>query len=591
MQTKFNFVSIFVILTLILAGCASQQESITPTPSPPPTNTPTPLPTSTPTIPPTPQPTAVGGSNGSIVIDDYDGNFFVVDLNTGERKTLISQSQLESLLPPNRSGDSYDYAGDYVAPPQISLSPDLTKVYVSICANLDNKFRCIPDDFIYDIETQSLTKLDKPAGEYGVYWQWSSDGSKLAGEGWRWQFGQYGQEYASTAFYVINSDGSNLKAIAPKTTWDMKLAWNPNGKIVYPLTFASNLQAVNVDTGESVDVTIEELKVDDKIDCLTFSNNGEKVAFAVTRDTQKGYYWIYTANSDFTNISLISEFDTDSHYGCGITLSPDNKFILIGYSYRYISGGAEWSSLSILLNVEMNSEVNFPQADFCGWTPDGSLVYLKEWEAKIFDLSTSKEFNLPQSIKKCPIQWLQRDLSFQLSAEMSTLNACHPGDIIKDEIDVLEISPYFDIQEVSSSLDGETLTVTFYLKSVNDDLSVYMNTGRNNYLNGWRVKIDVDNNILSGDNEGFEYRFNVIAWNGSDGNTPSLSGDLEKYSPNNDSYTKAGRIEVILDSKNKIITFVGKIPEITPDARLAFESSKIDLVDSIGLATVDEICK
>lgn len=579
---KTNLISIFVILNLILAGCASQQESVTPTPTLPPTKTPPPLPTSTPTISPTPQPTAIGGSNGSVLIDDYDGNFFVVDLSTGERKVLISQSQLEPLLPPNRSGDSYDYAGDYVAPPQISLSPDLTKAYVSICANLDNRFRCIFEDFIYDIETQSLTKIDKPVGEYGVYWQWSPQGSKLAGAGWRWQLGQYGQEYALTSFYVIDNDGENLKSLTPVTNWHYTLAWSPDEQIVYPLTFASNFKRVYVDGSKVEDVLPEDLRPDDYIECLDFSNDNEKVAFAVTRETQKGYYWVYIANSDFTNASLISEFDTDSHYGCGITLSPDNKFILLDYIGRYTgNGGSEGSSLNILLNVETLSEVDIPQAEICGLSPDGNLAIV-EGVLQVINLSTSKQLKLGGN--KCPIRWLEEDLSFEIpeNLSISKSNFCRPGDAITDEEDK-SISPYFDILEVSSSLEGKNLSVTFTLRLLSEDISVYSDPAERS-LNGWIVGIDGDNNTFTGDYEGVEYELAARIFPDS---IPNIEADLWKYNASDNSSSTVGSAQYSFDISTNTITITGFVPQITQDSRLIFSSYR----GFNGEREWDEVCE
>ncbi len=298
------------------------------------------------------------------------------------------------------------------------MSPDLTKAYTYVCADLDKRSLCIYESYIYDIEKKTVTRLDTPPSENGVTWQWSPGGAKLVGAGWISKIvGTAVNVIAreSTSFYSVNVDGTNLTTLTPVINENSRFVWRPDGQIIYPLSALSNFQAVYVNSSKIEDVSIDGLKADDRIDCLAFSPDGERVSFAINRDIQKDHYSLYTANADFTKPALISEFDTDSRYGCQIEWSDDQRFIHLGYDFKYYPLGGAPDPLDFVFNIETQTSVELPESSaICGWSLDSNVVYETHAEIRIHNLINSNEVNLPTPINKCPLKWMEGDLPFKL---------------------------------------------------------------------------------------------------------------------------------------------------------------------------------
>lgn len=599
------------IIVLVLTACVSQQGTTAPEIAASPTSTPAPSSTSTPTVSPSPQPTKIGGSSGLIISDItglYIGRYYgVFNVESGEEKILISEGELKALLPEDRFTESVYFSRDYEPTLEMYLSPDLRKIYTFVCVKLDARHRCLYEYYIYNIQEKTLVQLQVPADLTGVDWQWSPDSARLVGAGWAYDGNYLSRRY--TMFYVINNDGTNIKPLIPVTNFDTNFAWNWDGNSFYPLTYYANFQAVDLENAGVENIAINGLKTDDIIECLAFSPDNEKVIFAVIRETQEGYYWLYSANSDFSNATLVSEFDTQLRAGCELIWSPDGEFIRINLPYQAIPGGSKYEPLDMVFDAQSWASVEIPKdprtfeewsksGDFenpytfiCGWAPDGGLVYSKE-TVNILNLSNSTEGRL--KVPSCPNLWLQEELPYELADGYSIPDACHPGDGIVDEPDVTPILSYFDIQEITSSLEGEILTVEIKLKTISDNLSVYMNND-SDVLNGWDVEIDLDNNVLSGDySSGMEYNFNVVVWNGSDGKSPEVKGTLEKHyasGPDFVEYGRAGKIEVELIPETQTIKLTGKVPGITENSRLVFRSKIIEIRQGNYFMTSDEVCK
>ncbi|MBN8656491.1 MAG: hypothetical protein J0M11_12190 [Anaerolineae bacterium] len=601
------------IIVFVLTACVSQQEMTAPEIVASPTSTLAPSPTSTPTVSLSPQPTKVGGSSG-LIISDREGGMGryigVSNVESGEEKILISEEELRDLLPEDRFTDSVHFSEDYEPTLEMYLSPDLRKIYTFVCVKLDARLRCLYEYYIYDIQKKTLVQLQVPADLIGVEWEWSPDSVRLVGAGWMYDtMNILGRRY--TMFYVINNDGTNIKPLIPVSSFfGTNFAWNWDGNSFYPLTYYTNFQAVDLENAGVENIAINGLKTDDIIECLAFSPANEKVVFAVIRETQEGYYWLYSANSDFSNATLVSEFGTQLRFGCELTWSPNGEFIRLNLPYQASEYESLYEPLDMVFDVQSWTSVEIPKdprtyhewkksGDFenpyifiCGWAPDGGLVYSKE-TVNILNLSNSAEVVLEELVG-CPKLWLQEELPYELAEGYSILDACHPGDGIVDEPDATPFLSYFDIQEINSSLEGEILTVEIKLKAISDDLSVYMNTD-SDFLNGWDVEIDLDNNVLSGAYfSGMEYVFSVYVWNGSDGKSPEVKGILKKHIASGQDfleYSRAGKIEVELIPETQTIKLTGKVPGITENSRLVFRSKIIEIRGDFPFITGDEICK
>lgn len=415
MPSHYKLVFTLVILHWMLAGCAPRQINLTATPDSPPTDPTTPAPTSTLTSTPTLVPTAVGGANGAVVYDD-DENIVIFDLSTQERKVIVSRSELETLLPQDRSDESWG-GGGHKRPLDITLSPDTTKAYIPICADLDERALCIYEGYVYHIEDKTVTKLERQPDEYTVGWQWSPDGSKLVGAGGITKIiGTAVNVFETrlTFFYAINADGTDLKSLFPITTETSRWAWRPDGQVIHPLTSLSNFKAVHVDGSKIENVSIDGLAADDTIDCLDFSLDGENVAFAINREVQKDHYRVYRAKADFTGLGLVAEFDSDSRYGCEIAWSPDQRFVHLSYDLKIYPLGGVPDPLDFVFNVENQASIEVPKSsNICGWTPDSHLVYQVglgvKSGVKIRNLSNSSNVDLPEPLDRCPLRWMEQD--------------------------------------------------------------------------------------------------------------------------------------------------------------------------------------
>lgn len=599
--------SVLAIMILTLASCAPVQpvpeEAVVSQPSA--TETLVPLPTDKPTSAATevspPTPTLVGSSKGVLIYDDTK-NILSVNLDTSEVKVLISRDELEFLLGEDKSAESYTYG--YDKPIAIELSPDLTKAYISICSALDNRFRCLFEYYIYTLQDKTFIRLAPPAGTYGVYWKWSPDGTKLAGAAWNY----IAAAYELTRFYTINSDGTDLRSLAPVTNGHSQLVWHPASRIVIPMTYITNLQSWYIDGSNQLNIPIKGLDMNDKVECLAFSADGGKIAFVLRSEVTKDHDWLYTARSDFSEITLLHEFDIDSRYTCEVDWQPDQQYVHFGYAYgiRAETGqaneSADFPPLDVVISLKDNSLVEIPEnTRICGWAPNNDLAFARvdfageEIGIELLGLPGAEPLDLPEdlrsTIKHCPVQWLEEDLAFEVPIGLAVPNACVPGGTVDDAADEKPIPALYDMLNASSTLSGERLTAVMTFTDVSQDLSQYVTPGIENFYNGWDILVDIDNNTLTGDKLGAEYRLSVAVRPATNGASALLGTVLLKFNPTSEIYERADTLQASLSAEAKTVTLSSNVPGITETSRLIFLSRlATDVVNGAPNVISDRIC-
>jgi hypothetical protein len=596
---------IYISLMAFLVSCTSSQTAAPPdagdiSSTVPSTLAPTDSPAPTPTHSSALSPEMIQNKNGVLIYDDRV-NILSINLDSGEIKVLISRPELQLILSEDKSEQSYTYG--YKRPIPIELSPDLKKAYVTICASLDSRFRCVFEDYIYALEDKSAVKLTLPTDTYGVYWKWSPDGTKLAGAAWT-----YNEAYELSRFYSINSDGTDLQSLAPVTNGHWQFVWHPGGRIILPQTYVSNFQSLFVDGSNKADISIEGLEWDDKLECLSFSPDSNKIAFVIRREAIRDRDWLYTTNSDFSELTLVKELNIETRYTCNIDWSPRQDIVHLAYTYEAreetgeIDEQGRFQPLDVVINLENNEFVELPDnSRVCGWAVNGDLAYEKfdftgeEIGIDVLGLPNVDPLNLPEEVKKniqhCPIQWLNEDLAFEVPVGLSVPNACLVGAAIEDEEDEKPIPALFDILEVSSSLDGEMLTTVMRFSDSNENLAEYTTPGIFDYYNGWEVLVDADNNVLTGDNLGLEYRISLVIIPNADGSSPSLGKAVLKYNSAQKNYDRFETLQVSFLPEQKTLTLTGRIPEISTNSRLVFLSRKVEQVNN-GVPSLisDRVC-
>lgn len=581
-----------VILLLIFTACASTPTENVNTPIPATLteqiSTPISINTFIPTESVNAEPLVTEKPNGWVIYDDTN-NVMSINLDTGETKVLISRKEIQTIITEDKSALSYTYG--YEKPVKIIPSPDLTKALISICSSLDNNFRCIFEDYIYTIKSKSAIRLLPASGAYGVYWKWSPDSSKLAGAAWAYDK----ETYQLIRFYSINSDGTGLKPLSFITHDHWQFAWHPGNTAILPLTFVQNFRSVIIDGSSEPSIFMAGLGQNDQIMCISFSPDYGKVAFVLRNRNQDT---LYLARSDFQEISLITNFATDPRYSCQLNWFADQSLVHIDYQYfqREETGSEDLSiptsGIDKIINLSSKQEVATPaNAQVCGFTPE-HLIYINAETSglELFNLTNSAITSLPESItnivQHCPIQWFAEEPGPDVSEGITTENACHPNSTYPDDINSEEIPAVFDLIEASSSLNGETLNVVLKPNKFTEYLVEYLTPNVVDFLNGWDVFIDIDNNTLTGDSIGVEYRFSVAIRAGTE---PQIGSVILSYDPVTDTYTRlANTLQVRFDTLNQTLNFNGSIPGISTNSRLIFLSR---FKNSTNEITGDSICK
>ncbi|MBX3037032.1 MAG: hypothetical protein KF758_08970 [Anaerolineales bacterium] len=537
------------------------------------------------------QPEVIENSNGWVVYDDTN-NIVSVNLDTGETKVLISRKEVEAILIEDKSALSYTYG--YEKPIKIILSPDFTKALISICASLDNNFRCVFEDYIYTIRSKSAIRLQPAAGAYGVYWQWSPDSSKLAGAAWTY----VGAEYRLERFYSISSSGTDLKSLALITDNHWQMAWHPGNTAILPLTFIQNFRSILTDGSSEPSIVMPGLAQRDKIMCISFSLDYSKVAFVLRHELPGNQDSLYIARSDFQEIALINSFAIDPRYSCQVFWSADQNFVHIDYQYiQREETGVEDLSIPVsgmdkVFNISNKQEIGLPaNAQICGFKPE-HLIYINNESSSInfFNPANSEVISLAENVNDvvqgCPIKWFAEEPEPEVSEGIATENACYPNNTYTDDVNTEDIPAVFDLIEASSTLNGETLSVVLKSSTFTEYLVEYLTPNVTDFLNGWDVFIDVDNNTLTGDSIGIEYRFSVAIRAGTE---PQIGSVILAYDPVTDTYIRSGTVDVRFDTLNQTLNLSGNISGISSNSRLVFLSRFKDF--TTREITGDRICE
>ena len=155
-----------------------------------------------------------------------------------------------------------------------------------------------------------------------------------------------------------------------------------------------------------------------------------------------------------------------------------------------------------------------------------------------------------------------------------------PGQTVNDGV-TDTLPSHMDIIEVSTTLDGETLTVVFHLRDIPETLEFNREGVRDDMLEYlWSVSIDVDNDRTTGGYLGDEYTMTASRFrHPSHGDAPvhlpveeAVQANSWQMDPDGSgaAYLRSASIEV--SSEENTITLVGDIPGITPQSRLEFEA-------------------
>jgi hypothetical protein len=107
------------------------------------------------------------------------------------------------------------------------------------------------------------------------------------------------------------------------------------------------------------------------------------------------------------------------------------------------------------------------------------------------------------------------------------------------------------------------------------ELTDYLTPGIENFTNGWDVLVDIDNNLLTGDQAGIEYRLVASVRSDAGGTKAQLIGGILKFSPQTLSYSPTGELRMALNPANNTLTLSGIVPGITPDSRIVITSRVI----------------
>lgn len=411
MKTPARMISLLALAMITLA-CSSEQTAPTP---PAVTEAVRPTVIVVVTNTPTPESIPEPGQRGTVIYDDGK-DILSIDLITGDAMVLLSREELQTLLEKDRSAESYTYGAE--KPISIALSPDRSQALITICADLDARYRCLFTDYVYTLASKTWIQLPVPPDAYGVYWQWSPDGSTLAGAAWTYDRAIY----STTAFYTVNNDGTNLTPLGPIVNNRWQMTWNPKSRAIHPLSFIANFQFVFTDRSEPEDIALAGLDVNDSIECLTFSPDGSQAVFSVRRSVVKNREGIYLANSSFSNITQLTEYDINSRYFCDVIWSPDGRFVHVRYEYDTRAETGEDNSgpdprRDKLINVEIGTTVETPRdLLICGWTPDNNLIYetrTKDGGIQVLSPGTNVLVEISDGVqavlRHCPIQWLSEE--------------------------------------------------------------------------------------------------------------------------------------------------------------------------------------
>ena len=173
-----------------------------------------------------------------------------------------------------------------------------------------------------------------------------------------------------------------------------------------------------------------------------------------------------------------------------------------------------------------------------------------------------------------------------LPSPTETQSYLMPGQSITDTVSDVS-GPHIDVVGFTSTLDGETLEITFQLRDVPPNVTFNIDRCPHGELEyRWAVAVDVDNDIQTGggcsgawagdSSCGAEYLLSADRWS-SRSQTPTVAPLEEALQFNVWELDTAGGqafgpASIAVDSEANTITLSGIIPGISTDSRLSFET-------------------
>lgn len=195
----------------------------------------------------------------------------------------------------------------------------------------------------------------------GEYWStWSPDGKKIAFSSFR----DSTDSSATSAIYIINTDGTGLKQVTDSVAKDSMPAWSPNGK---EIAFSSDRDAGNTDVYvvNSDGTDLRRLTQDPAGDIWpSWSPDGKRIAFISQRS---GNWQVHIMNADGGNVTQLTEGSVNANSAW----SPDGKQI------AFVSGrdGTQDIYVMDIDGGNVKRLTNDPDKDdYPTWSPDGQFI-------------------------------------------------------------------------------------------------------------------------------------------------------------------------------------------------------------------------
>ena len=208
---------------------------------------------------------------------------------------------------------------------------------------------------------------------------WSPDGTQIA-------FASDRSGNANYNIYVMNLDGSNLRAVVEDTGGDFAPSWSPDGQKILFQAWRDNttrwdIYVVNIDGSN------EQLLISTKLDTIqleeqlpTWSPDGSKILFQAGRNNIGTD--IYVANADGSGVTRLTSgngrihaspawspdgtqiaFESNLHQAIPVGVTPDAAYEL----YVMDADGSNIKRMTFEGNV--GSQVQKPT-----WSPDGNQI-------------------------------------------------------------------------------------------------------------------------------------------------------------------------------------------------------------------------
>ncbi|MCA1566649.1 MAG: DUF11 domain-containing protein [Acidobacteria bacterium] len=197
-------------------------------------------------------------------------------------------------------------ADGYEAEP--AWSPDGTRIVFARQSTLDYTTSL----FVIDADGSNLLRLTEGVADYDP--AWSPDGQKIA-----FSHTPITGGAASTSLYLINPDGTNLRALSASTSADYEPVWSPDGSKVAFISYRNGNREIFVMNADGTGQTplINDSPGSDY--APRWSPNGQKIAFYRINSDSYGA-GIYIVNADGTGLI---HFGGDAEFNTEPDWSPD----------------------------------------------------------------------------------------------------------------------------------------------------------------------------------------------------------------------------------------------------------------------------